>query len=210
MILHFHQYIQRFLVLLPEDNCGLRVLSLPASVCVSVRPCVNHELVRAMTHHPSKLGSTNLDHRCKNTLAKIPIVLGGDWPWPSRSNLTSKSRFTPFWACPCDNSSPRFFFFFFFFFFWGGGGLIALDMSNLTHFQNHVYLQHFCIFEILERPAKQWKMESVTHPKWLRTNMFAYSVVSWTVGQSSCIFSVTIAGFSVLDSAIGNGFLMLL
>ena len=24
----------------------------------------------------------------QNTLAKIPIVLGGDWPWPSRSNST--------------------------------------------------------------------------------------------------------------------------
>ena len=28
--------------------------------------------------------------------------------------------------------------------------------------------------------------------------------------QSSCIFSVTIAGFQVLDSAIGDGFLLLL
>ena len=40
--------------------------------------------------------------------------------------------------------------------------------------------------------------------------MFAHSVVSWTVEQSGYIFSVTIAGFPVLDSAIGNGFLMLL
>ena len=54
------------------------------------------------------------------------------------------------------------------------------------------------------------KTESVPHPKWLCTNMFAHSVVSWTVEQSSCIFSVTIAGFPVLDSVIGNGFLMLL
>ena len=37
---------------------------------------------------------------------KIPIVLGGDWPWPSRSNFTSKSKFTTFWACLRDNSSP--------------------------------------------------------------------------------------------------------
>ena len=36
--------------------------------------------------------------------------------------------------------------------------------------------------------------------------MFAHRVVSWTVEQSSCIFSVTIAGFPVLDSAIGDGF----
>ena len=32
--------------------------------------------------------------------------------------------------------------------------------------------------------------------------MFAHSVVSWTVDQLSCNFSVTIAGFPVLDSAI--------
>ena len=36
--------------------------------------------------------------------------------------------------------------------------------------------------------------------------MFAHKVVSWTVEQSSCIFSVTIAGFPVLDSAIGDDF----
>ena len=34
------------------------------------------------------------------------IVFGGEWHWPSRSNLTSKSKFTPFWACLHDNSSP--------------------------------------------------------------------------------------------------------
>ena len=36
--------------------------------------------------------------------------------------------------------------------------------------------------------------------------MFAHKVVSWTVEQSSSIFSVTIAGFPVLDSVIGDGF----
>ena len=36
--------------------------------------------------------------------------------------------------------------------------------------------------------------------------MFAHRVVSWTVEQSSCIFSVPIAGFPVLDSVIGDGF----
>ena len=37
--------------------------------------------------------------------------------------------------------------------------------------------------------------------------MVAHRNVSWTIEQSGCIFSVTIAGFPVLDSAIGNGFL---
>ena len=36
--------------------------------------------------------------------------------------------------------------------------------------------------------------------------MFAHRVVSWTMEQSRGIFSVTIAGFPVLDSAIGDGF----
>ena len=31
-------------------------------------------------------------------------MFGDDWPWPSRSTLTSNSKFTPFWACPCHNS----------------------------------------------------------------------------------------------------------
>ena len=37
--------------------------------------------------------------------------------------------------------------------------------------------------------------------------MFAHTVMSRTVEQSSCIFSATIAGIPVLDSAIGDGFL---
>ena len=37
---------------------------------------------------------------------KIPVVLGVDRSWPSRSNLTQKSKFTPFWVCRHDNLSP--------------------------------------------------------------------------------------------------------
>ena len=37
--------------------------------------------------------------------------------------------------------------------------------------------------------------------------MFAHTVMSRTVEQSSCIFSATIAGFPVLDSAIVDWFL---
>ena len=57
---------------------------------------------------------------------------------------------------------------------------------------------------------KWMKKDSVPHSKWLCKYMFAHRVMPWTVKQSSCIFSVTIAGFPVLDSAIGNGFWMLL
>ena len=42
---------------------GLRCL--PLSLCPSIHPSVNHEFVRAITHHPFQLGSPNLDQRCK-------------------------------------------------------------------------------------------------------------------------------------------------
>ena len=42
----------------------------------------------------------------QNFLVKIPIVFGSGWPWPSRSNLTSNSKLTPFWACPTYYASP--------------------------------------------------------------------------------------------------------
>ena len=42
----------------------------------------------------------------QNTLVKIPIAFGSGWPWPSRSNLTSNSKLTPFWACPTHYASP--------------------------------------------------------------------------------------------------------
>ena len=83
-------------------NPGIVVVCI--CLYVSVRPCVNLELVRAITHHPLKLGSPNLDHRCKRPWLRS--LFWGDWPWLSRSNLTSKSKFTPFWACPCHNSPP--------------------------------------------------------------------------------------------------------
>ena len=61
---------------LPEASFGLRVLSLSASVCVCVRPCVNHELVRVITHHPFLLGSPNLDQRCKRPWLRSLLFCG--------------------------------------------------------------------------------------------------------------------------------------
>ena len=58
------------------DFITLRVLSLPASVCVCVRPCVNHELVRAITHDPYQLGSPNLDRKCKRPWLRSLLFLG--------------------------------------------------------------------------------------------------------------------------------------
>ena len=59
---------------LPEASFGLRVLSLPACVCVCVS--VNHEFVRAITHQQFKLGSPNLDQRCKRPWLRALLFCG--------------------------------------------------------------------------------------------------------------------------------------
>ena len=45
-------------------------------VCVCVRVSVNHEFVRAITHQPFKLGSLNLDHRCKRPWLRALLFCG--------------------------------------------------------------------------------------------------------------------------------------
>ena len=94
---------------LPEASFGLRVLSSPASVCVSV--CVCQSVCQSLACPRDNLGPVQariakFGPKMQKTLIKAPIVLGGNWPWPSRSNFTSKSEFTPFWVCPDHNSSP--------------------------------------------------------------------------------------------------------
>ena len=59
---------------LPEASFGLRVLSLPACVCVCL--FVNHELVRAIIHQPFKPGSPNLDQRCKRPWLRSLLFCG--------------------------------------------------------------------------------------------------------------------------------------
>ena len=98
--------LQVFNSFLPEASFGLRVLSLPASVCLCIRVCVCQS--RACPHDNSPLVQariTKFGTKVQNTLVKVPIVFGDDRPWPSRSNLTWKSNFTSFWACPPHNSS---------------------------------------------------------------------------------------------------------
>ena len=73
-------------------------------VCVSVCVCVNHELVCTITHRSFKLGSPNLDQRCKAPWFRSLLFFWDDRPWPSRSNLTLNSNFTSFWACTHHNS----------------------------------------------------------------------------------------------------------
>ena len=49
-------------------------------VCLCVRPsvcvCGKHLLVCLITHHPFKLGSPNLDNRCKRPWLRSPLFLG--------------------------------------------------------------------------------------------------------------------------------------
>ena len=85
---------------------GIVVACVCLSVCVSVCVCVRQP--RACPRHKStrvQARTTKFGKKVQNNLVKVPIVLGGDWPWPSRSNLTWKAKFTPFWACPRHNSS---------------------------------------------------------------------------------------------------------
>ena len=70
--------LKSFLDFLPEASFGLRVLSLPACVCVCLCVCVsvNHELVRAIIHQPFKLGSLNLNQRCKRPWLRALLFSG--------------------------------------------------------------------------------------------------------------------------------------
>ena len=87
----------------PFGYCHCLCLCLCVCVCVSL--CVNHLLVHAITRDPCKLGSPNLNQKCKQPWLRS-LLFWGDWLWTSRSNLTSESKFTQFLACPHDNSSP--------------------------------------------------------------------------------------------------------
>ena len=86
---------------LPEASFGLRVLSSPVSVCVYQSLACLHDNSSPVQARMTKFGPEK-----QNTLVKIPIVFGSGWPWPSRSNLTSNSKLTPFWACPTHYASP--------------------------------------------------------------------------------------------------------
>ena len=75
-------------------------------VCVCVRVSVSHEFIRAITHQPFKLGSPNLDQRCKRPSLRALLFCGMiDRDLQGQIEL-QKSKFTPFWACACHNTPP--------------------------------------------------------------------------------------------------------
>ena len=65
---------------------GIVVACVCLSVCPSIRVCGKHLLVRAITHHPFKLGSLNSDHRCKRPWLRSLLF----WEWLT---LTFKVKF---------------------------------------------------------------------------------------------------------------------
>ena len=84
-----------------------RCLRLCVCVCLSVCLYVCQSLACPRDNSgPVQARIAKFGPKMQKTLVKVPIVLGGNWPWPSRSNLTSKSEFTQFWACPDHNSLP--------------------------------------------------------------------------------------------------------
>ena len=129
---------------------------------LSVRPCVNNLLVRAITRDPFKLGSPNLNHRCKRPWLRSLLFWGViDFNLQGQIYIRSQNlphfervraiTHHPFKLGPpnldqmCKIPWLRSLL------FWG---LIELDMSNLTYFQNLVYLGRFWVFEIFVRLAK--------------------------------------------------------
>ena len=74
-------------------------------VCVCLSVCQSLACPRDNSG-PVQARTTKFGQKMQKTLVKVSIVLWTDRPWPSRSNLTWKSKFTPFWTCPHHNSPP--------------------------------------------------------------------------------------------------------
>ena len=68
-------------IFLPEASFGLRVLSLPASVCVSVCLSVCQSLACPRDNSgPVQARIAKFGPKMQKTLVKVPIVLGGNCP----------------------------------------------------------------------------------------------------------------------------------
>ena len=129
---------------------------------VTMKWCVNHLLVRAITRDPFNLGSPNLNHRYKKSLlwsllfwGVVDLYLQGQI-YPRSQNLphfelVRAITHHPFKLGPPNLDQMCKIPWFRSLLFWG---LIELGMSNLTYFRPLVYLHRFCVFEIFVRLAK--------------------------------------------------------
>ena len=89
---------------------GLRVLSLPASVCVCMCVSVNHQFVRTITCHPLKLQSPKLDQKCKTLWLRSLFCYWGSLTLTFKVTLNLKVKMYPIlglWVCPGDKSIPN-------------------------------------------------------------------------------------------------------
>ena len=82
---------------------------LRVCMCVYVCVSVNHELVRAIIHQPFKLGSPNLDQRCRRPWLRSLLfcgVIDDDLQGPIELEI----KIYPIlglWVCPGDKSIPN-------------------------------------------------------------------------------------------------------
>ena len=93
-----------YIFFLPKAIFGLRVLSLPASVCVCVYVCFCVNLCQSLAcprdnSRPVHARINKFEKKVQNNLVKVPIVLWSDPHWPSMSHVIYCSKFTPIWAC---------------------------------------------------------------------------------------------------------------
>ena len=86
---------------------GIVVACVCLCVCDRLSVCVRQP--RACLRHISsriEARTTKFGQKMQNNLVEDPIVLEADWPWPSRSKLTWKAKFTLLRTCPRRNSPP--------------------------------------------------------------------------------------------------------
>ena len=84
---------------------GIVVACVCVCVCVCLSVCQSLACPRDNSV-PVQARIAKFGPKMQKTLVKVPIVFGAIDLWPSRSNLTSKSEFTQFWACPDHYSLP--------------------------------------------------------------------------------------------------------
>ena len=150
--------------------------------CRCLRLCVCLSVCQSLACPRDNSGSvqariTQFEPKMQRTLVKVPIVLWTDRPWLSRSNLTWKSKFTPFCACPHHNSSSTRIIKFGpevqsnsvkILFFWGGGQVIDLDLQGkiwlkksniqvlpcwlLVIHNHHVVIREPCVPRLFHEP----------------------------------------------------------
>ena len=107
-----HQLITVKLIMINRENNGIFVQGNTVfsgySVCPCVRECVYPSFACPRDNSgPVQARITKFGPKMQSTVVMVPF-----WFWGQstltlkRSNLTSKSKFVPFWACLHHNSSP--------------------------------------------------------------------------------------------------------